>query len=419
MNEQSREIPDRQDPFLPPSTDLGAAMKNTSNGPRFLPADLQNDPKAAHDALLHWDVQSEQILRLLAEHPEHGGRLETLQRADGWLRQRAADTIVARTQTGDNGPGPASRTALAGAGPNPTALTCPTAGELYDFASGPGAEPLPRDRHLAIDRHLAACQSCDSFVATLAIAPPSVLLLGEDEPAVAVPAFARTAAALPAGSAVTNPTPVRRFPVRRVLIPLAAAAAIVLAIGVWRAFQPATLRSAWPEAPLLRGETADALVWPRGRVLERSEAVARFAPALASAIPFELAVPPGSESSRVQVFRTAGGAFDAPTAVAEWSPTSAPSASPAPLAAGHYTWKAWTRERGLDIELGSRDFEVVHDDALLRELAAILESGDDDAGVRAVALLDERGFRADARVLARTLPASPERDAYLGRTPGR
>ena len=111
--------------------------------------------------------------------------------------------------------------------------------------------------------------------------------------------------------------------------------------------------------------------------------------------------------------------IDEPTPVAEWSPTSATSASSAPLAAGHYTWKAWTRERGLDIELGSRDFEVVHDDALLRELAAILESGDDDAGVRAVALLDARGFRADARVLARTLPASAERDAYLGRTPGR
>jgi len=432
MNEELREIPDRQHPLPPATPDLEAAMKNTSNGPRFSPADLQNDPKAAHDALLHWDVQSEQILRLLAQHPEHGGRLEKLQRADGWLRQRAADTIVSRTQDGDNGPGSASPTA-------PDAgLACPTAGELYDFASGPGSEPLPRDRHLAIDRHLAACESCDSFVATLAIAPPALLLLGDDEVGVSVPTV--TTGTMP------EPTPVRhvsghRFPARRVLIPLAAAAAIVLAIGVWRAFQPVTtMRAVWPEAPLLRGETADALVWPRGRVLERSEAVARLAPALASAILFELeaplferaapmfeleapmferAAPAGSESSRVQVLRTAGGAFDVPTTIAEWSPTSSTSASPIPLPAGHYTWKAWTRERGLDVELGSRDFEVVHDAALLRELSAILESGDEDADVRAVAFLDARGFRTDARVLARSLPASPGRDAYLGRAPGR
>ncbi|MCY2960103.1 MAG: hypothetical protein NTY35_08050 [Planctomycetota bacterium] len=375
-------------------------MKNTSNGPRFSPADLQNDPKAAHDALLHWDEQSEQILRLLAEHPEHGGRLDTLQRADGWLRQRAADSIVARTQNGEHGPGPAS-------------LACPSADELYDFAAGPGASPLRRDRQLAIDRHLAACASCDSFVATLATAPPSPLILGLDESVDAAP-----------DTSHDQPAPIRRFPMRRVLVPIAAAAAIVLAIGVWRAFTPTTTRAAWPAAPLLRGETADALLWPRGRILERSESLARVAPALATAIPFELGPTArlGSADAagyRLQVFRTEGGAFDAPTAVAEWSPTSAASASPVLFAAGHYTWKAWTRERGLDVELGSRDFEVVPAEAVLRELAAILESGGPDAGVRAVALLDARGFRADARALARTLPPSPERDAYLGRTPGR
>lgn len=405
MSAESREIPDRPDPFHGSASDLGAAMKNTSNGPRFLPADLQNDPKAAHDALLHWDEQSEQILRLLARHPEHGGRLETLQRADGWLRQRAADSIVARTQNGDSGPGPASfESAVPG-------LVCPTADELYDFAGGPGAGSLPRERQLAIDRHLAACQSCDSFVATLAVAPPALLLTGEDEEGLAVPAVGATPTAPPA--------PVRRFSVRRVLIPLAAAAAIVLSIGVWRAFAPQATHAAWPEAPLLRGEMADALVWPRGRVLERSDSLARLAPALATAIPFELAVPAGSAGSRVQVFRTEGGAFDAPAAVAEWSPESVPSPSPVALAAGHYTWKAWTRERGLDVEFGSRDFEVVADAAVLRELAAILEDGSEDALVRAVALLDARGYRTDARVLARSLPASPERDAYLGRTPGR
>lgn len=391
MNGGSREIPDRKDPSEPAASDLGAAMKNTSNGPRFLPADLQNDPKAAHDALLHWDVQDEQILRLLAQHPEHGGRLDTLQRADGWLRQRAADSIVARTQNGEYGPGP-------------DLLACPAADELYDFGGGPGASPLPRDRQLAIDRHLATCRACDSLVATLASVPPSPLILGGGAEAPA--------------SDVAAP-PIRRFPVRRIVVPLAAAAAVVLAIGVWRAFAPTTTRAAWPAAPLLRGETADALLWPRGRVLERTPASERLVPALGASFPFELAAAKGLVERRLQVFRTAGGAFDEALPVAEWTSAADASASPTALGAGHYTWKAWTRERGLDVELGSRDFEVVSDDALLRELAAILESGDADAGVRAVALLDARGFRADARVLARSLPPSAERDAYLGRAPGR
>ncbi|MBL8861688.1 MAG: hypothetical protein JNK02_06710 [Planctomycetes bacterium] len=368
-------------------------MKNTSNGPRLLPAELQNDPKAAHDALLHWDAQDEQILRLLARHPEHGGRLHTLQRADGWLRQRAADAIVARNHPGASGPGP-------------DLLACPTPDELYDFAGGPGAVPLVRERVLAIDRHLAACQACDGFAATLATAPPAALLVGADGSLEQLPAPRLH----PRGA----PAPVRRFPVRRVLVPLAAAATLVLAVGVWRAFTPVATRAAWPAAPVLRGETAHALVWPRGRVLERSPAVERFVPALAAALPFEVAAESGPV--RIQLFRTAGGAFDEPQLVAEWVDGAG---SPPALAAGHYTWKAWTKERGLEVELGSRDFEVLRDEALLRELAAILEGGGDDAGVRAVACLDARGFRADARALARTLPASPERDAYLGRAPGR
>jgi len=416
MSGNSGKIPDREDPFLAPPSDFRAAMKNTSNGPRFLPADLQNDPKAAHDALLHWDMQDEQTLRLLARHPVHGGRLSTLQRADGWLRQSAADSIVARTQNGDNGPGPDLLT--------PSILDCPSAEELFDFAAAhgfpaaqygrsaaPSAATLPVDRQLAIDRHLAACASCDGFVATLAAAPPAVLFLGEDEPAVAAPGF-RPASA-PAAVAV----PIRRFPVRRVLVPLAAAAAIVIGIGLWRAFTPTSTRASWPTAPLLRGDTADALIWPRGRVLERSAAIERFVPALAAATVFEL----GSVSGpvRIQLTTTAGGAFDEPAPIATWNADAATSTAPVKLAAGHYTWKAWSQERGLEIELGSRDFEVVADEALLREVAELLADSDEDAVVRAIALLDARGFRADARALARTLPPSPERDAYLGRSPGR
>jgi hypothetical protein len=407
MKRESPEIPDPQDPFARAASESEAAMKNTSNGPRFLPADLHNDPTAAHDALLHWDQQSEQILRLLAEHPEHGGRLDTLQRADGWLRQRAADTIVARTQNSGTGPGP---------DPSNDPLACPTAEELYDFASGPGSTPLSRGRQLTIDRHLAACASCDSLVGTLGTAPPAPMLYGGLSRADAQ-ADERDEADFEPARTAASPTPIRHFPVRRVLIPLAAAAAIVLGIGLWRAFAPTT-RAQWPQAPLLRGETADALLWPRGRVLERT-ADARFAPALATAIRFELGPAAGTGDIRVQLFRTAGGAFDEPQAVAEWTQTADGAGDVPALGVGHYIWKAWTKERGLDVELGSRDFEVVSDDALLDELVELLDAGDVEAGIRAVALLDARGYRTDARTLARTLPPSAERDAYLGRTPGR
>lgn len=418
MNGNSGKIPDREDPFLAAPSDFRAAMKNTSNGPRFLPADLQNDPKAAHDALLHWDMQDEQTLRLLARHPMHGGRLSTLQRADGWLRQSAADSIVARTQNGDNGPGPDLL---------PSILDCPSADELFDFAAALhgrsaalAAATLPFDRQLAIDRHLAACAACDGFVATLAAAPPAAILLGDDEPAVSAPGFQPAAAGLrpaAAGEPAAIAIPIRRFPVRRVLVPLAAAAAIVIGIGVWRAFTPTTTRAAWPTAPLLRGDTADALIWPRGRVLERSAATERFVPALAAATVFEL----GSASGpvRIQLTKSGGGAFDDPTPIASWTADALVSTAPDVLAPGHYTWKAWSKERGLEIELGSRDFEVVADESLLREVAELLSGSDEDAVVRAIALLDARGFRADARALARTLPSSPERDAYLGRSPGR
>jgi len=404
MNGNSGKIPDREDPFWASPSEFRAAMKNTSNGPRFLPADLQNDPKAVHDALLHWDMQDEQTLRLLARHPVHGGRLATLQRADGWLRQSAADSIVARTQNGDNGPGPDPH----------TILDCPNADELFDFAAALhgrsaalAAATLPLDRQLAIDRHLAACAACDGFVATLAAAPPATMLMGGEEPAVAAPGFRPAAIAIP----------IRRFPVRRLLVPLAAAAAIVLGIGVWRAFTPTTTKSAWPSAPLLRGETADALIWPRERVLERSATTARFVPALAAATLFEIGGATGQ--ARIQLTKTAGGAFDAPEPVAEWTAKVTGSPAPVALAPGHYTWQAWAKERGLDVEIGCRDFEVVADDALVREVAALLAESGDDAVVRAVALLDARGFRTDARALARTLSPSPERDAYLGRSPGR
>ena len=39
--------------------------------------------------------------------------------------------------------------------------------------------------------------------------------------------------------------------------------------------------------------------------------------------------------------------------------------------------------------------------------------------MKAVRILHDTGYLADARAVARAMPAGPERDAYLGQVPGR
>jgi hypothetical protein len=379
-------------------------MKPFPNGPRYRPADLR-DPKTAHDALLHWDEQDEQILRLLAADPEHRGRLETLRRADGWLRQRAAETIARRNEDGGQAePGPSPQAQAGepedgeGGGPSPD---CPSAEELYDFGQGPGAHDLPPGRRAAIDRHLAACAACERLIGTLESPPPSPILRGE---------------AAPVRRTLPRPRTPRAW--RNLGLALATAAGLTLAFGVWRTWDAET-RAAWPAEPLLRGGRNEALVHPRDRVLERGDALAALSPAWAAPLRFEIAPGEHAQGVRVELFRTGGGAFDRRTEVTSFEFGGASALAPEQLPAGHYTWKAWTRENGLEVELGSRDFEVVRDEALVAELAPLFESGTQRALVRAVRLLHERGLRTDARALARTLPASPERDAYLGQAPGR
>jgi hypothetical protein len=80
-----------------------------------------------------------------------------------------------------------------------------------------------------------------------------------------------------------------------------------------------------------------------------------------------------------------------------------------PLAEGHYTWEAWAVVDGLDRSLGERDFQVVDDSALRLQIL-------DLRPVARVRHLHEAGYLVDARCVARRLPASSERDAYLGVT---
>ena len=53
------------------------------------------------------------------------------------------------------------------------------------------------------------------------------------------------------------------------------------------------------------------------------------------------------------------------------------------------------------------------------ELLALADRAEPERSLAAVNLLHAKGFLTDARAIARSMPASPERDAYLSRARGR
>lgn len=373
MNARDGEIPEVSPPPPAGAADARAAMRSVPHGPRYRPSDL-NDARTADEALLHWDELDDELLNLLAADPARREKLSLLRRADDELRRSAASVPSA----------------------------CPAPEDLYDFANGPGASPLQGDRAAAIDRHLAACRACEQLVATLATAPPPPLILGvEPEPVRVAP--------------VLQPVPAPRRPARWGWI--AAAAVVLGVVGALPAFLPRGPR--WPDAPVLRGDAAGALLFPRDRVLARDAEITAEWPALAAAPRFEIAPQQDAGEYRVEVRRHAGGAFERGDVLATWSSAEPAFERALDLPAGHYTWEAWALVNGLETPLGARDFAVEeHGGAreALRELAA---TRPEHRTLAAVERLHELGFLTDARVLARSLPPSPERDAYLARAPGR
>jgi hypothetical protein len=309
---------------------------------------------------------------------------------------------------------------------------CPSADELYDYGRGPGARPMGAVERTALRAHLAACPDCARWVDTLADRPPAPLL-DLPAPAAAAPhhsAPARTRAAeLPqkAQSPSAAPTPpfqTGASPARRptpttlrLVAPLAAAAAALLILFALRgefAGRPANSTLRFPAADLLRGEGPSPLLYPRDAVLLGSEGPW-------TDLRFECEPVERAELYRVVLRLTDGGAFDAGREVAR-AEGSAPLLAPTAkfdLAPGHYTWEAWARVDGLDVALGQRDFEARRETGLVAELELRSRAEEPARSESILHLLHEKGFLGDARAYARTLPASPERDAYLARHPGR
>ncbi len=284
----------------------------------------------------------------------------------------------------------------------PTAL-CPTPDELYDLGRGPGARRLSELERVGLRAHVAACSDCAELVETLRQRPPSPLLWSDG------------------GVFRAGAERVRRW---RIWAPLAAAAA-VLAVLMWGDDRSASRSDAhdvgverirFPSAPLVRGDAGGALWHPRGRVLAGPRG-------LYSRLEFELAPRDRAQRYRAELERHDGAVFakGEPIFAVEGDAPQlrAVGAHARSLAPGHYTWEGWAEVDGLHTPLGRRDFEVVRDDSLLEELERRAAAPEPARSESILHLLHGAGFESDARAFARTLPASPERDAYLARRPVR
>lgn len=312
--------------------------------------------------------------RAVQEHAERcaecRSKLEILDEVEGWLERQ-----IRAPQTG----------------------VCPAAEQLYDLGGGPGAQPLSDAELLSVRAHLETCDDCDELVATLERKPPSPLLIdGEIPPP--LPSLLR-----------------RRL---AILAPVAAAAAL-LAVMLWdggpsnptgRFEEEASIR--FPSDPVLRGDNSDALWYPRERLLATEDG-------LWSELRFEIAEQKDATEYRVVLQRHGGGAFDVGEEIEEFRGPERVFASQRALEPGFYTWEAWITVNGLPDQVGSRDFEVVHDREILAALAE-RDSGAEPARSESILhLLHDSGYLSDARAFARTLPASAGRDEYLNRRPAR
>lgn len=338
-----------------------------------------------------WDELDALAARELSEHasvcPACGPHLQLLQQAQAWLER-----------------------GLAGAS---AASVCPSAEDLYDFGRGPGARVLSEPERMSLKAHVAGCAECGALVLTLASRPP-VPLLGDELPAEVVTVGERELDLV----APPRSAPARATWRRLAWIPIAVAAATI-AMFIWPSESASRERSSgsirFPTQPLLRGAADDALLFPRDRVLRGSGGL--FATPV-----FEIAPRERATSYRVRVFRHDGRAFAEGGEIGSLSGDRATldaSALREQLVAGHFTWEAWTVVDGLDLPLGRRDFEVLEDDALIEAIDARREAPEPARSEAILHLLHDAGFAGDARAFARSLPPSPERDAYLARLPGR
>lgn len=445
--------PAEGEPIPGGASDSGATMKAAPTGSEFDPRRLSiedlSDPNRAEEALTHWDELDPALLTAIASHPQHGPRLAMLRRADRWLETKAPSMQWAGRPAG----------------------ACPSSEELYDFGRGPGFLPMEGARRGEIERHLRTCRDCENLVEKLAVMPPVPIatgleggareVAGRSDGAEKADRFARTGRAdgriqtngRDAGSSadgsgeiesswrVAAPPARRRLRALPKLVPLAAAASLVVGLGLWIAFSTTGSEAVrFPTAPLLRGSSGGPLFFPRDRALHVTKEVRAAFPALDGMLVFEVEAQAGATNYKIDVAKHGGDVFAADEGSVLKLSEAIPSGSApgnasrsgaaggsqsvairasAELAPGQYTWSARATVHGLDQELGQRDFSVVDDAEIASRLIALGSQAEPKRSLAAVKLLHEAGFLGEARAIARAMPASPERDAYLSQLPGR
>ncbi len=364
------------------------SMKQENQPLRFGPGDLHDEDKALQ-ALLSYDKQPTPTLEALRRDPHRAQALDRLESADRWLRDQA----LAAGATSE----------------------CPTAEELYGFGAGPGAEqwsaPLSHERRAAIDKHLAVCVPCESFVATLQVAPPSPLVFdeGADEPVedmVATPA---------APSATPRPTGRILRPARWLVAAVAASIIVLLAVRLGqRESTAAGAPVSWVET--MRGGTtsgeAFASLLPRGKVLVVDDATNAGDPELAR-WSFEASLREGAKSYEFRLGSVEGVGLKAKTTELQKK-----GAHAQPLVPAQRSWFAkpgmleWTWQPLAGVVPGApvtSTVAVVEDAALVREILQ-LASREERAK-----LLHKRGFHAQAVAQLRAMlpQASPKERTRL------
>ena len=427
---------------------------------------------AVLEELAHWDELEGDRLSRLAMHAVHGKHLERLQEVDLWLQRRVRALIPCPSAQElyhfGRGPGyeplsPEQRqvieehlgecddcagwvSSLRASPPLPLDVSPPDLTSMPTF----GTQPRPAAASEVVagpfaagswEAHTApptaaAPQAEDPFAS--ASADPNEL--GPQELARAAEPSFGSSAERPGGLRLGTHWPQateeevadeRRHPLDRrpsalrasrlrPLLPLAAAAAVTWILVTTGDEVPVAAvagEAGLPESPLLRGDLGGPLYFPRGRVLAQpmdgaNSMAGSGRESFASTPVFEIEPRPGASLYRVILRRHDGSAFDGGRDIEHIESERPVLNSARSLTTGHYTWEAWAIVEGLDQRLGARDFEVVDEPGLVAELETI----EDRPAVRR---LHESGFLTDARALAKRLPASPERDAYLQALPGR
>ncbi|MFT5287782.1 MAG: hypothetical protein ACI8TQ_003970 [Planctomycetota bacterium] len=361
-----------------------------------------NAPRMAQ-LLLRYDeldaVARAGVMRHASSCPQCGPRAQLFQAADRWLDSANEGSSVSSQ--------------------------CPESEELYNFGRGPGYVALESDRHEQIEIHLGECESCRGFTATLEGPIPIPFQSGFDEitPEREPEVVERVEAPHKGPRRLPK---IDRLPM---WLPVAVAAGLIVIIQIAtrddQALTQTEVASAntadesqtnlYPVMAVLRGKDNAPLLYPRGKVLMPTTSFAGVGTLTAELVPVE-----NAELYRVRVLSHSGGAFDPGSVVQTVEGTdSVFDLSALELEPGHYTWTASAFVRGLERPLGERDFTVVDDLELKEQWSAIEALPQSERGARRVTLLHEHGYFGAARSLARSLPESTERDAYLTAWPGR